>query len=89
MNDLRKTKKQLLEELQQERKRSDALYQVSNKLAGADTTDEVLDLIVNEAALLLSTDAAFIRSLQERVWYTEQPPSPQRATSCLWTSPEN
>ena len=67
MDDLRKPKKQLLEELQQERKRSDALYQVSNKLAGADTTDEVLDLIVNEAALLLSTDAAFIRSLQERV----------------------
>lgn len=67
MNDLRKTKKQLLGEQRQERKCSDALYQVSNKLAGADTTDDVLDLIINEGALLLSTDAAFIRSLQERV----------------------
>lgn len=67
MNDLRKTKKQYLEELQQEWKPSDALYQVSNKLGGADSTDEVLDLIVTEAAFLLSTDAVVIRSFQERV----------------------
>ena len=63
MNDQRKTKKQLLEELEQERERSLALQEVSNKLAAAHDTDEVLDLIVNEAARLLHTDAAYIHLL--------------------------
>ncbi len=48
-----KTKKQLLQELKQERERSNALYQVSNRLAGIHDTDEVLDLIVNEATRLV------------------------------------
>jgi GAF domain-containing protein len=38
----------LLNEAERERERSDALYQVSNKLASVHETDEVLDLIVNE-----------------------------------------
>jgi hypothetical protein len=53
MNDERKTKKQLLEELKLERERSNALQEVSNLLAAAHDTDEVLDLIVNEAARLV------------------------------------
>ncbi|MCI0830249.1 MAG: hypothetical protein J4N67_08940, partial [Chloroflexi bacterium] len=61
MNDQRKTKKQLLEELRRERERSDALQHVSNKLAGAHDTDEILDLIVNEAARLVGAAAAYIR----------------------------
>ncbi len=64
MNDQRKTKKQLLEELELERERSIALQEISNRLAGARDTDEVLDLIVNEAARLLGTDSAFIRLLE-------------------------
>ena len=46
-NDERKTKKQLLEDLELERERSNALQDVSNKLASAHDTAEVLDLIVN------------------------------------------
>ena len=34
MRDDSKTKKQLVAELEQQRERSDALYQVSNRLAG-------------------------------------------------------
>ncbi|MCH8989916.1 MAG: GAF domain-containing protein [Chloroflexi bacterium] len=64
MNDQRKTKKQLVEDLQRERERSNALQEVSNRLAGAHDTDEVLDLIVNEAARLLGASAAFIRLLE-------------------------
>ena len=64
MNDQRKTKKQLLKELEQERERSIALQEVSNKVAAAHDTDEILDLIVNEAARLLRTSAAFLRLLQ-------------------------
>jgi len=56
-------KARLLNEAEREKERSDALYQVSNRLAGAHDTDEVLDLIVNEAARLLGTDAAYIRLL--------------------------
>ncbi len=72
MNDDQKTKEQLLEELAQGRalleqaeERSLALQEVSNKLAGAHDTDEILDLIVNEAARLVGTPAAFIRLLQD------------------------
>ena len=54
MNDQRKTKKQLLEELDRERERSLALQEVSKKVAAAHDTDEVLDLIVHEAARLVS-----------------------------------
>ena len=64
MNDDQKTNEQLLEELAQERvllgrerersaqaeERSLALQEVSKRVAGAHDTDEVLDLIVNEAA---------------------------------------
>jgi len=70
MNDERKTKKQLLEDLErerellkQERERSLALSEVSKRVAAAHDTDEVLDLIVNEAAPLLSASGAFIRLL--------------------------
>ena len=55
MNDERKTKKQLLEELERERERADvererslALQEVSKRVAAANDTDAVLDLNVNE-----------------------------------------
>jgi len=64
MNDQRKTKKQLLEDLQRERERSIALQEISNKVAAAYNTDEVLNLIAKEAARLLLTDAAYIRLLE-------------------------
>ena len=41
-------KARLLNEAQREKERSDALYRVSNLLAGAHETHEVLHLIVNE-----------------------------------------
>ena len=68
MNDQRKTKKQLLEELELERERSIALQEISNRLAGARDTDEVLDLIVNEATRLVNTHAAYIRLLDGNEW---------------------
>jgi GAF domain-containing protein len=40
-------KARLLNEAETERERADSLYRVSNLLAGAHDTDEVLDLIVN------------------------------------------
>ncbi|MCI0901363.1 MAG: GAF domain-containing protein, partial [Chloroflexi bacterium] len=57
-------KARLLNEAEREKERSDALYQISNKLAGAHDTDEVLDLIVNEAAKLVGSSAAYIRLLE-------------------------
>ncbi|MCH8799687.1 MAG: GAF domain-containing protein [Chloroflexi bacterium] len=57
-------KARLLNEAEREKERSDALYRVSSLLAGAHDTDEVLDLIVNEAARLLRTSAAYLRLLQ-------------------------
>jgi len=63
----KKTKNQLLDELERGIMRSDALYQVSNRLAGAHDTDEVLDLIVNEAVRLLSAKAAWTRLLRNAV----------------------
>ncbi|MCI0897656.1 MAG: GAF domain-containing protein [Chloroflexi bacterium] len=56
-------KARLLKDAETERERADALYRVSNLLAGAHDTDEVLDLIVNEAARLVGGDAAYIRLL--------------------------
>ena len=56
-------KARLLNEAEREKERSDALYRVSNLLAGAHDTDEVLDLIVNEAARLVGASAAYIRLL--------------------------
>jgi hypothetical protein len=50
MNDEQKTKEQLLEDLKRERERSAALQEVSKTMAAALDTDEVLDLIVSEAA---------------------------------------
>ncbi|MCI0898376.1 MAG: GAF domain-containing protein, partial [Chloroflexi bacterium] len=74
MNDDRKTKQQLLEELVQERERSAqaeerslALQEVSKLVAAAHDTDEVLDLIVNEATRLVGAKAAFIRLLEGSV----------------------
>ena len=64
MNDERKTKKQLLEDLKRERERSIALQDVSNRLAGAHDSAEVLDLIVNEATRLLGATAAWIRLME-------------------------
>lgn len=57
MRDEKKTKNQFLAELKQERERSDALYQISNRLAGVQDTDQVLDLIVDESARLLGATA--------------------------------
>jgi len=54
-------KARLLNEAEREKERSDALYRVSNRLAGAHDTDEVLNLIVNEASRLVGVDAGFIR----------------------------
>ena len=51
------------ERAETEREHADSLYQISNQLAGAHDTDEVLDLIVNEAARLVDGYAAFIRLL--------------------------
>ena len=63
MNDQRKTKKQLLEDLERERQRSNALQEVSNRVTAAHDTDEILDLIVNEAERLVGATGAFIRLL--------------------------
>ncbi len=70
MNDDQKTKEQLLEELVQGRalleqaeERSLALQEVSKKVAGAHNIEEILDLIVNEAARLLGGATAIIRLL--------------------------
>ena len=67
MNDDQKTKEQLLEELAQGRalleraeERSLALQEVSKRVAAAHDTDEVLDLIVNEAARLLGASGSFL-----------------------------
>ena len=71
MNDQRKTKKQLLDDLRRERERSEqaeerslALQEVSKRVAAAHDTDEVLNLIVNEAARLVSASGAWIRVLE-------------------------
>ena len=48
------------EALRKSEERSDAHYRVSNLLAGAHDTDEVLDLIVNEAARLIGVPGACI-----------------------------
>ena len=64
MNDQRKTKKQVLEDLQPERERSIALQEVSNKMAAAYNTNEELNLITDKAGRLLLTDAAYIRLLE-------------------------
>jgi hypothetical protein len=50
MNDQNKTRRQLLEDLAIERKRSTAVQEVSKTVASTNDSDEVLDLIVNEAA---------------------------------------
>ena len=57
-------KARLLKEAEREKERSDALYQISNRLAGVHETDEVLDLIVNEATRLVGASGAFIRLLK-------------------------
>ena len=60
-------KARLLNDAETERGRADSLYRVSNLLAGAHDTDEVLDLIVNEAARLVRAPAAMITLLEEDV----------------------
>ena len=57
-------KARLFNEAEKEKERSDALYRVSNLLASAHDTDEVLDLIVNEAARLVGADGAIMRLLE-------------------------
>ena len=71
MNDQRKTKKQLLGDLQRERERSElaegrslVLQEVSKRVAAAHDTGEVLDLIVNEATRLVGAHGAYIRMLE-------------------------
>ncbi len=63
-------KARLLNEAQREKERSDALYQVSNKLAGIHDTHEVLDLIVNEATRLLGASGAYTRLFEGNVLMT-------------------
>ena len=63
-------KARLLNEAQREKERSDALYRVSNLLAGAHNTDEVLDLIVNEAARLVSVPFMLVRLVEGGVLVT-------------------
>ena len=58
-------RKQAEEALRKSEERSEALYQVSNRLAGAHETDNVLELIVNEAARLVGASAAYIRLLED------------------------
>ncbi|MCH7735942.1 MAG: GAF domain-containing protein [Chloroflexi bacterium] len=72
MNDQRKTKKQLLEELKRERERSElaeerslVLQEVSKRVAAAHDIDEVLDLMVNEASRLVGASGALIRLLED------------------------
>ncbi|HIM61140.1 MAG: hypothetical protein COA56_07915 [Dehalococcoidia bacterium] len=50
MNDQRKTKKQLLEELERERERSNALREVSKQVAGAHGASEGMDTGITEIA---------------------------------------
>ena len=63
MNDEQKTKKQLVEELERERERSLALQEVTKRVAGAHETDEVLDLIINEAARSLDEGVALAEEI--------------------------
>ncbi len=72
-------KARLLNDAERETERSEALYRVSNLLAGAHDTDELLDLIVNEAARLVGAPAAFIRLLENDVLVTGAPPRSQEA----------
>ena len=65
MNDQSKTNEQLLEELARERERSLALAEVSKRVAGAHDTDQILDLIVNEAARLVGAPWAFVALVEE------------------------
>ena len=50
-----------MNEAETERECADSLYRVSSLLAGAHDTDEVLNLIVNEAARLLGANGAYMR----------------------------
>jgi hypothetical protein len=50
LNDQRKTKKQLLEELERERERSNALREVSKQVAGAHGASEGMDTGITEIA---------------------------------------
>ena len=60
-------KARLLNDAETEKERSDALYRVSNLLAGAHDTDEVLDLIVHEATRLVGATGAWMRLLEGEV----------------------
>ena len=60
MNEAEREKKRA----ETERERADSLYRISNLLAGAHDTDEVLDLIVNEAVRLIDASAATLRLLE-------------------------
>ena len=57
-------KARLLSEAKREKERAESLYRVSNLLAGAHDTDEVLDLIVKESARLVGAPAASMRLLE-------------------------
>ena len=61
-------KARLLNEAETERERADSLYRVSNLLASAYDTDEVLDLIVNEAS----------KDISPKTKYPYWPPSPTK-----------
>ena len=75
MTDRRKTKNQLLEDLERERARANlerdrslALQEVSNKLAGVHDTAQVLRLIIDEAIRLVGAKAGYVRLVIDGKW---------------------
>ncbi len=54
----------LYEQAERERQRTEALYELSRRLAGVSETDDILRLVVHEAARLLRTDIAALRLLE-------------------------
>ncbi|MBT97328.1 MAG: hypothetical protein CL902_01715 [Dehalococcoidia bacterium] len=75
MTDQRKTKNQLLEDLERERARANlerdrsvALQEASNKLAGVHDTPEVLRLIIDEATRLVDAKAGYVRLVIDGKW---------------------
>ena len=58
-------KARLLNEAEREKERSDGLFKIANQLAAVHDTEEMLDLIVNEAARLVGTQVGIIGLLRE------------------------
>jgi PAS domain S-box-containing protein len=54
----------LFEQAERERRQLSALYEISRELAAAESTDQILSLLVNEATGLLGVEAAGIRLVE-------------------------